>query len=40
MKNLTELSRQVLAFGDGFWMFPKGGTLLCALSGGQTPWPC
>ncbi len=34
MKNLTELSRQVLAFGDGFGMFPKGGTLLCALSGG------
>ena len=34
MKSPTELPRQVLAFGDGFGMFPQGGTILCALSGG------
>lgn len=34
MKNPTDLPSQVLAFGDGFGMFPQGGTVLCALSGG------
>lgn len=34
MKNPTELPRRVLAFGDQFGMFPQGGAILCALSGG------
>lgn len=34
MRNPTELPRRVLAFGDQFGMFPQGGAILCALSGG------